>query len=137
MSTPIIPPIANPLASGPIVESDPAQRTQAMIANLLGIFGILGTGIFYLIKKNDPTAGPFVRDQIKEAFNFQCAIFVAYIVLMIAMIVLGMISSILALLVSLVVMVASLGVIAIVIINALKANKGEAARYPFKIAVLK
>lgn len=137
MSTPTIPPLVNPLAPGPIVETDPAQRTQAMLANLLGIFGIVGTGVFYLIKKNDPTAGPFVRDQIKEAFNFHCAVFAAYIALMIVMIVVSMISSILALLMSLLITLASLGVLALVIINTLKANKGEAARYPIKIAILK
>ena len=130
-------PAVNPMAAGPVVESDPAQRTQAMIAHLCGIFSILGTGIFYLVKKNDATAGPFVKDQIKEAFNFHIALFAAYIALVVVMIVLGMISATLMMIASLLVMLVGLGVLVLVILNAVKANKGIAARYPFKIAVLK
>src|SRR3954451_716972 len=50
------------------VESDTAQRGQAKIAHLLGIFGIVGKGIYYYLKHSD--AGTFARDQMKEAFNF-------------------------------------------------------------------
>lgn len=131
------PSVSNPLASGPVVESDPAQRTQAMIAHLAGIFGIVGTGIFYLIKKNDPTAGPFVKDQIKEAFNFHVGFIAAYIAMIVVAIVLGLISSTLMMIWSLVMMLVCVGVLVLVILSALKANKGIAARYPFKIPVLK
>src|SRR3954468_3097412 len=50
------------------VEQDPAQCAQAKVAHLFGILGILGTGINYYLKHKQ--AGPFVKDQMKEAFNF-------------------------------------------------------------------
>ena len=124
-------------STGPVVEENPAQRTLAMIAHLCGIFGILGTGIFYLIKKDDATASPFVKSQIKEAFNFQLGVLAAYIGIIILMIVIGLISSTLAMVFSLLVFALAIGVLVLVIVNAMKANKGIAASYPFKIAVLK
>jgi uncharacterized protein len=132
-------PATNPMAAGPVVENDPAQRSQAMIAHLLGLLGILGTGIYYLIKKNDAKAGPFVKDQMKEAFNFQLAIFVVMIALnIVSAIVVGVThSALLASLIGLLSLVIYVGVLVLLVLNAIKANKGIAARYPFKIPALK
>lgn len=123
--------------SAPLAEADPKQRSEAMIAHILGIFGILGTGIYYLVKKN--TAGPFAKDQMKEAFNFHLAVFVASIALnIISAVVVGVTqSAILGLLIGLVSLALWVAVIVLLIMNAIKANKGIAARYPVKIPAIK
>lgn len=125
------------VTTGTVVENDASQRSQAMIAHLAGIFGILGTGIFYLVKKNDPATGSFVKEQIKEAFNFHCLVLVAVIGVNIVTIVLAMVMAKLALLGSLAGLAIFLGTLFLVITNAMKANKGEFATYPAKIKVLK
>ena len=65
----------------PTSRATPPSTSSAKIAHFLGIFGILGTGIYYIVKKNDATAGPFVRDQMKEAFNFHLLVFCVAIAL--------------------------------------------------------
>ena len=121
-----------------MTESDPSQRTLAMIAHLLGILGILGAGIFYLIKKNDPTAGPFVRSQMKEVLNWEIVLLLAIIAVYIVAFVFILIKlPIIAMLLSLVVLLISVGNIVLCIINGLKANKGEAGTYPSPVRVLK
>lgn len=117
------------------VENDVAQRSQAKIAHLLGIFGILGTGIYYLVKKND--AGTFVRDQMKEAFNFHLLVFCASIVLSILGAVAGAVVGVLGLVFSLVSFALTIGALVLSILNALKAGKGQVARYPARISALK
>ena len=126
-------------STGTVVENDASQRTQAMLGHILGLFGILGTGIYYLVKKNDAKAGPFVKDQIKEAFNFHLAVFVLMIALnIVSAIVVGVTgSAMLAGLIGLATLVLYIAVLALLIMNAIKANKGIAARYPVKIPALK
>jgi uncharacterized Tic20 family protein len=117
------------------VESDPAQCGEAKIAHLLGLFGIVGTGIFYIIKKDK--AGSFVRDQMKEAFNFHVLVLGAAIVLSIAGAVMAAIIGLLGLLFSLASMALMVGAIVLSITNAMKAGKGQVARYPARISILK
>ena len=117
------------------VENDPAQRSAAQIAHILGIFGILGTGIYYLVKKND--AGPFVKDQMKEAFNFQLLAFVSVIALSIVGAVATAIIGVLGLLFSLASFALMIGALVLSIMNAMKAGKGQVARYPARLSVLK
>ena len=117
------------------VEKDPVQCGQAKIAHLCGIFGIVGTGIFYLVKKNE--AGEFVRDQAKEAFNFHLLVFAAAIVLSIAGAVAAVIVGLLGLVFSLASMALMVGALVLSIMNAMKAGKGEVARYPARLSVLK
>lgn len=141
MSDPIMPP-SSPLgyeSTGTLTEADPGQRTQAMVAHLLGILGILGTGIYYLVKKNDPTVGPFVRDQMKEVFNWELFLTVVIVVLYVIATIIIVVthSAILAGLLSLLSLIVTVGNWVLVIMNAMKANKGIAARYPYKLAVLK
>ena len=81
------------------VETDAAQCSSAKAAHLCGIFGILGTGIYNLLKRKD--ARPFVRDQAAEAFNFHLMVFVAQIALSIAAAVAGAILGLLATVLSL------------------------------------
>ena len=139
MSDPISPP-SSPLgyeSTGALTESDPGQRSQAMVAHLLGIIGILGPGIFYLLKKNDSTAGPFVKDQAKEALNFEILVLLAWVALIVIAVILAVIVPKLLILVSLLYLVIFFGNIALVVMAGMKANKGIAARYPYKLAVVK
>ena len=104
------------------------QRTMALAAHLLGIFtGFIGALIIWLINKDDASKA-FVTDQAKEALNFQITVTIAMIISMILMIVI--IGGILAPIV---------GVINLVfcIIAAVKANNGEAYRYPFTLRLIK
>jgi uncharacterized Tic20 family protein len=117
------------------VETDAAQCGQAKVAHFLGFFGIVGTGIYYLVKRND--AGTFVRDQMKEAFNFHLLVFAVAIVVAIVGAVAGLILSVLGLVFSLVSCALIVGAIVLSVLNALKAGKGQVARYPARISVLK
>jgi uncharacterized Tic20 family protein len=117
------------------VENDPAQRSQAQIAHLCGLFGILGTGIFYVVKKNE--AGPFVRDQVKEAFNFHLLVFCAVIALSIVGAVATAIIGLVGMLFSLASFALMIGALVLAVMNAMKAGKGQVARYPARLSVLK
>ena len=104
------------------------QRTMALAAHLLGIFtGFIGALIIWLINKADASKA-FVTDQAKEALNFQITVTIAMVISIILMIVI--IGGILAPIV---------GVINLVfcIIAAVKANNGEAYRYPFTLRLIK
>ena len=117
------------------VETDSAQCGQAKVAHLCGIFGIVGTGIYYFLKREG--AGAFAKDQMKEAFNFHALVFTTAIALSIvtsvAAAVIGRAAAVLSLL-SLALMV---GALVLSVLNALKASKGQVARYPARINVLK
>ncbi|HDS1512103.1 DUF4870 domain-containing protein [Stenotrophomonas maltophilia] len=104
------------------------QRTMALAAHLLGIFtGFIGALIIWLINKDD-TSKAFVTDQAKEALNFQITITIAMLICIVLMIVI--IGGILAPIV---------GILNLVfcIIAAVKANNGEAYRYPFALRLIK
>jgi len=104
------------------------QRTMALIAHLLGLFTwIIGALVIWLINKDDPSKS-FVSDQAKEALNFQITLGLAAIVSSILMIVL--IGFLLMPLVGLAGLVFA-------IIAAVKANNGEAYRYPFILRLVK
>ena len=104
------------------------QRTLSLVAHLLGIFtGFIGALIIWLVNKDDPQKG-FVTDQAKEALNFQITITIAMLISFVLMIVI--IGGLLAPLV---------GILNLVfcIIAAVKANNGEAYRYPFTLRLIK
>ncbi|WP_164162046.1 DUF4870 domain-containing protein [Stenotrophomonas maltophilia] len=104
------------------------QRTMALAAHLLGIFtGFIGALIIWLINK-DEAGKAFVTDQAKEALNFQITVTIAMVISIILMVVI--IGGILAPIV---------GIINLVfcIIAAVKANNGEAYRYPFTLRLIK
>ncbi|OBU65055.1 hypothetical protein A9K58_15595 [Stenotrophomonas maltophilia] len=104
------------------------QRTMALAAHLLGIFtGFIGALIIWLINKDD-AGKAFVTDQAKEALNFQITVAIAMVVCIILTIV--VIGAILMPVVGLVSLVFS-------IIAAVKANNGEAYRYPFALRLIK
>lgn len=104
------------------------QRTMALAAHLLGIFTwFIGPLIIWLINKDDPNKA-FVTDQAKEALNFQITITIAMLICIVLTIVI--IGGILAPIV---------GILNLVfcIIAAVKANNGEAYRYPFALRLIK
>ena len=112
-----------PVYAGPPPTQD--EKTMAMLAHLLGIFGFLGPLIIWLIKKDQ---SPFVNDQGKEALNFHLVMLIGYVA--------GIILSFFCIgfLVILAVWVCSL---IFSIIGAMKAKEGIAYRYPFNIRMVK
>lgn len=104
------------------------QRTMAMLAHGLGIFtGFLGALVIWLINKDDSSKG-FVVDQAKEALNFQITLIIAYFISGLLTVVL------IGFLMMSVVWIASL---VLCILAAVKANNGEAYRYPFALRLIK
>ncbi|REN16568.1 DUF4870 domain-containing protein, partial [Mycobacterium tuberculosis] len=87
----------------------------------------LGPLIIWLINKDDSSKS-FVTDQAKEALNFQITITIAMLICIVLTIVI--IGGLLAPIVGL------LNVI-FCIIAAVKANNGEAYRYPFALRLIK
>ena len=104
------------------------QRTMALLAHILGIFtGFIGSLIIWLVNKDNADKG-FIVDQAKEALNFQITLAIAGIVSMILMIVaIGFL------------LLPVIGILNLVfsIIAAVKANNGEAYRYPFALRLIK
>ena len=106
------------------------QRTLALIAHLLGIITwFVGPLIIWLISKDDSNKG-FVTDQAKEALNFQITLTLAYVVAFI----LTVVSLGLLFFVPTLVWIANL---VFCILGGLKANNGEASRYPFAWRLIK
>lgn len=113
----------------PVSAPAPAeQRTMALVAHLLGIFTwFLGPLIIWLINKDDSSKS-FVTDQAKEALNFQITVAIAmFVCIILTFVVIGVF---LAPIVGLLSLVFS-------IIAAVKANNGEAYRYPFALRLIK
>ncbi|MGN6223579.1 DUF4870 domain-containing protein [Pseudoxanthomonas sp.] len=104
------------------------ERTMALVAHLLGILtSFVGPLIIWLINK-DKAPNSFVVDQSKEALNFQITLVFVYIVgIILSVIVIGVFIN----------MLAGLAGLILAIIAAVKANNGEAYRYPFAIRLIK
>ena len=116
-----------PAPSGSASQED---RAMALIAHLLGIVTFfIGPLVIWLINK-DNSSKSFVIDQSKEALNFQITISIIYLVA----IVLAIISLGLLFFVPTLVWVANL---VFCIIGGMKANNGEAYRYPFALRLIK
>ncbi|WP_374012031.1 DUF4870 domain-containing protein [Pseudoxanthomonas koreensis] len=104
------------------------QRTMALLAHLLGIItGFIGALVIWLVSKDDAAKG-FVTDQAKEALNFQITLFIGYVVAWVLSFIL------IGLLVFPVLMIANL---VFSILGGMKANNGEAYRYPFALRLIK
>jgi uncharacterized protein len=105
------------------------ERQYAMFAHLGGILGILPSLIIYLVFKD---RGPFVKDQAREALNFQITMLFAYV----AAVVLTIFISIVAWTpVSLNWIVWILSVV-FSVIGGMAANRGETYRYPFAVRLV-
>lgn len=106
------------------------QRTMALVAHILGIFTwFVGSLIIWLINKDDAQKG-FIVDQAKEALNFQITITIAFVVAFILTIIsFGLLFFLPALV--------GIANVVFCIIAAVKANNGEAYRYPFTLRLIK
>ena len=103
------------------------QRTMAMLAHLLGIVTwFIGPLIIWMVNKDDANK-QFVTQQAKEALNFQITVTIAMVICMVLSIIL--IGALLAPLVGLVSLV-------FCILAAVKANNGEAYRYPVTLRLI-
>lgn len=107
------------------------ERTMALVAHLLGIFTwFVGALIIWLINKDAQPQKSFVIDQAKEALNFQITLTIAFVVAFILTVISFGILFFLPGLVGIAGLVFS-------IIAAVKANNGEAYRYPFALRLIK
>ncbi len=100
--------------------------TMAMLAHLLGIvLGFIGPLIIWLIKKDEHA---FVDDQGKEALNFQLTLLIGWIVaFVLSFFCIGFLLYPLLL----------LAAVIFSILGGVKANGGEAYRYPWSIKFIK
>ncbi len=101
-------------------------RMWAMLCHLLGLFTcFIGPLIVWLIKKEED---PFINNQGKEALNFQITVAIASVVsALLAVICIGIILG----------MVVAVADLVFCIVAAVKANSGEAYRYPVSIRFIK
>lgn len=107
------------------------ERQWAFFAHLSALSGLiipfgnlLGPLIIWQIKKD---AMPFVDDQGKEALNFQITVALALLVSIVLLVVLiGFV----------LLPVIAIGALILTVIAAVKANNGEAFRYPFTLRLI-
>ena len=101
-------------------------RMWGMLCHLTALFaGFVGPLIVWLIKKDEI---PFVDDQGKEALNFQITVAIAvFVSFLLCFVVIGF----------LLLPVVGIGALVLTIIAAVKANGGEAYRYPITIRFIK
>ena len=109
-------------------EAPQDQRTMSLLAHLLGIVtGPIGALIIWLVSKDDASKG-FVVDQSKEALNFQITVFIAIVISWIlAFVLIGL----------LLMPLVGIANLVLCIIAGIKANNGEAYRYPFALRLIK
>lgn len=116
----------------PSAARSPEERQWGMFAHLAGLAGLvvpfaslLGPLIIWQLKKNTM---PFVDDQGKEALNFQITAALAALLSSALMVVLvGF----------LLLPVVLVGWLVFTIIGAIRANEGEAYRYPFTLRLIR
>ena len=106
-------------ATGEVSKDD---KTMGMLCHLLAIFtGFLGPLILLLVKGNE---SEFIKDQAKEALNFQITFILGAIIVAIVTLGLGLI------------LVYPVAII-LCIMACIKANEGVKYRYPFAIRLIK
>ena len=121
------PPSAQPPAGYPAATVSPVsqadERQWSMLAHLGGVLGILPSLIIFLVFKD---RGPFVKDQSREALNFQITALIGYLVLWV-------VSFVLPVPLNFVLWVA---VVVLSVMGGMAANKGETYRYPFALRLI-
>lgn len=110
----------------PSPEVSKDARMWAMLCHLLGLFTcFIGPLIIWLIKKEED---PFIDNQGKEALNFQITVAIAGIVsAVLAAVCVGVILGI----------AVSIADLVFCILASVKANSGQAYRYPVSIRFIK
>ena len=110
-----------------------AQSKQlAMFAHLSALLtGFIGPLIFYLVKKDED---PFVRDQAREALNFNLSMLIYLLGGFIAAFILTFV--LIGLLLFPLLFALGVAWIVLVIVAGVKANNGEAYRYPLTIRMV-
>jgi uncharacterized protein len=107
--------------------ADANARQWAMLAHLSALAGLviglnwLGPLIIYLVKKDEH---PFIADQSREALNFNISVFIYFIV-----------SAILIFVVIGILLLPVIGIawVILTVVATVRANNGEAYRYPLSI----
>jgi uncharacterized Tic20 family protein len=122
----------HPVSIGSQPPADGRCSQWAAFAHLAGLFvlivpplgGILGPMIIWILKKDDM---PFVRDQGREAINFQ-------ITMLLAMLVAG--ALILALVGLVLLPIVIVTDVVLILVATLAASDGRAYRYPFNLRLV-
>lgn len=109
---------------------DRESQQWGMIAHLSALIGfvvpfgnLIGPLVVWQLKKEKP----FVADQGKEALNFQITVSIAVLVcLLLTLVFIGL----------LLLPVVGIGALVLAVVAGIKANNGEAYRYPFTIRLI-
>ena len=116
---------ASPQETPSAGQPSPESRTLAMLTHLLGLVGILGPLIIWLIKKDED---PFIDEQGKESLNFQITMLIAFFISgMSTFFFIGCITTPILVVVDII----------LCIMAGMKANEGISYRYPFVIRFIK
>ena len=112
----------------PPVGASQEDKTLALLTHLSGIIlSFIVPLVIWLTNKDKPDKG-WLNDQAKEALNFQITIAIAYVICMVlAVIIIGGLLAPVVWLVNLI----------FCILAGVKANGGEAYRYPIAIRLIK
>ena len=116
--------------SGGGASPDRDSQQWGMIAHLSALIGfvipfgnVIGPLVVWQMKKDMP----FVVDQGKEALNFQITVAIAvFVCLLLSFIVIGL----------LLLPLVGIGALVLTVIAGIKANNGEAYRYPFALRLI-
>lgn len=120
-------PSEQPAAPTPQASSGGKEKNTGMatLAHALGIFtGFVGAMIIYLVEKDEG----YVKDQAKEALNFQITIAICYVISWVLIFVL---------IGGLLVWIVYLANLILCIVAAIAASKGQDYRYPFALRLIK
>ena len=110
----------------PSVAPTPDEKTMGILSHILCIVGgFIAPLIIYLIKKDESA---YIREQSKEALNFQLTMLICYIVSWILIFVfIGIIFVFLVIILNLV----------LIIIATIKASEGKLYKYPINFRLIK
>ncbi|HEV3344865.1 MAG TPA: DUF4870 domain-containing protein [Pirellulales bacterium] len=122
----------SPIDSPPMAADSEARmwgmlcHLSALSAYLTGFGGILGPLIIWLVKKDEM---PFVDDQGKESLNFQISMLIYHLVgaALFFCFFIG---------VPIVIVLSAVNIV-LIVVAAVKANNGEAYRYPLTLRLIK
>ena len=110
----------------PATPPTPDEKTMGILSHILCLVGgFIAPLIIYLIKKDESV---YVREQSKEALNFQITVLICYIVSWILIFVF------IGLILIFLVMIADL---VLIILATIKASEGKLYRYPINFRLIK